>query len=115
LRSLQDPHPPIAVTGLSPKSGSFIEAGKRGYQPISHQLNTSKSPPAVGRVHRGERVRRSHCPAQRVADHERHRGRGHRCRCSQAGARVRPLPLGGDISWPSSRAWALFSCSRVKA
>jgi alkanesulfonate monooxygenase SsuD/methylene tetrahydromethanopterin reductase-like flavin-dependent oxidoreductase (luciferase family) len=41
LRPLQQPHPPIALTGFSPYSGTIKIAGQRGYIPMS--LNMSPS------------------------------------------------------------------------
>ncbi|WP_166904056.1 LLM class flavin-dependent oxidoreductase [Mycobacterium sp. DL440] len=38
LRPLQDPHPPIAMTGMQPKSPTLALAGERGYLPMSQQL-----------------------------------------------------------------------------
>jgi alkanesulfonate monooxygenase SsuD/methylene tetrahydromethanopterin reductase-like flavin-dependent oxidoreductase (luciferase family) len=35
LRPLQQPHPPIALAGLSPNSGTLYEAGAGGYIPLS--------------------------------------------------------------------------------
>ena len=34
-KPLQQPHPPIAITGMSPASGSLSFAGARGYMPVS--------------------------------------------------------------------------------
>jgi alkanesulfonate monooxygenase SsuD/methylene tetrahydromethanopterin reductase-like flavin-dependent oxidoreductase (luciferase family) len=38
LRPLQDPHPPIGITSLSPKSESLRVCGQRGYIPLSLNL-----------------------------------------------------------------------------
>lgn len=35
LKCFQEPHPPIAMAGSSPRSGTLAEAGRRGYQPLS--------------------------------------------------------------------------------
>jgi alkanesulfonate monooxygenase SsuD/methylene tetrahydromethanopterin reductase-like flavin-dependent oxidoreductase (luciferase family) len=35
LRPFQDPHPPIALAGMTPKSGTIAYAGRHGYIPIS--------------------------------------------------------------------------------
>ncbi|WP_370185014.1 LLM class flavin-dependent oxidoreductase [Rhodococcus wratislaviensis] len=39
LRPFQDPHPPIAISGLSPNSPSLELAGEMGYLPISLNMN----------------------------------------------------------------------------
>ena len=39
LKPLQDPHPPISVSGLSPDSPSLEAAGERGYIPLSIAFN----------------------------------------------------------------------------
>jgi len=38
LRPLQQPHPPAVVTGMQPRSPSFIEAARRGFLPMSQQV-----------------------------------------------------------------------------
>jgi alkanesulfonate monooxygenase SsuD/methylene tetrahydromethanopterin reductase-like flavin-dependent oxidoreductase (luciferase family) len=35
LKPFQAPHPPIAMAGSSPRSGTLKEAGRRGYEPLS--------------------------------------------------------------------------------
>jgi alkanesulfonate monooxygenase SsuD/methylene tetrahydromethanopterin reductase-like flavin-dependent oxidoreductase (luciferase family) len=40
LRPFQDPHPPIAMAGLSPKSDTIRYAGEHGYIPMSLTFNT---------------------------------------------------------------------------
>jgi alkanesulfonate monooxygenase SsuD/methylene tetrahydromethanopterin reductase-like flavin-dependent oxidoreductase (luciferase family) len=37
-KPLQQPHPPIAVPGMSPNSPSMRTAGRKGFQPIGHCL-----------------------------------------------------------------------------
>lgn len=39
LAPLQDPHPPISISGLSPKSDSLRLCGERGYMPLSLAFN----------------------------------------------------------------------------
>jgi alkanesulfonate monooxygenase SsuD/methylene tetrahydromethanopterin reductase-like flavin-dependent oxidoreductase (luciferase family) len=38
LKPLQTPHPPIAITGASRKSGSLVGAGKNGFMPASQHV-----------------------------------------------------------------------------
>jgi alkanesulfonate monooxygenase SsuD/methylene tetrahydromethanopterin reductase-like flavin-dependent oxidoreductase (luciferase family) len=40
LKPLQQPHPPVAITGASRKSGSLIGAGKRGFMPASQHVTS---------------------------------------------------------------------------
>jgi alkanesulfonate monooxygenase SsuD/methylene tetrahydromethanopterin reductase-like flavin-dependent oxidoreductase (luciferase family) len=40
LKPLQKPHPPIGITGLSPKSDTLRWAGENGYIPMSLNLNS---------------------------------------------------------------------------
>jgi alkanesulfonate monooxygenase SsuD/methylene tetrahydromethanopterin reductase-like flavin-dependent oxidoreductase (luciferase family) len=40
IRPYQDPHPPIALAGLSPNSGTLELAGARGFIPLSLTFNT---------------------------------------------------------------------------
>jgi alkanesulfonate monooxygenase SsuD/methylene tetrahydromethanopterin reductase-like flavin-dependent oxidoreductase (luciferase family) len=39
IRPYQDPHPPIAIAGLSPSSGSLAYAGREGFLPMSVFFN----------------------------------------------------------------------------
>src|SRR5207253_3432402 len=39
-KPLQQPHPPIAIPGMSRNSSTMKLAGKRGYQPFAHCLVT---------------------------------------------------------------------------
>lgn len=40
LRPLQEPRPPVLMTGMSPNSGTLVEAGRRGFYPVSQQVKT---------------------------------------------------------------------------
>lgn len=46
LKPLQQPHPPMAMTGMSPKSPTLADAGRRGAIPISQQVR-----PEILRAH----------------------------------------------------------------
>jgi alkanesulfonate monooxygenase SsuD/methylene tetrahydromethanopterin reductase-like flavin-dependent oxidoreductase (luciferase family) len=39
LKPLQDPHPPILMTGMQASSPTLTLAGQRGYHPVSQQVN----------------------------------------------------------------------------
>jgi alkanesulfonate monooxygenase SsuD/methylene tetrahydromethanopterin reductase-like flavin-dependent oxidoreductase (luciferase family) len=40
MKPLQRPHPEVIMTGVQPKSPTFVDAGKRGYSPMSQQVAT---------------------------------------------------------------------------
>ncbi len=40
LKSLQQPHPPLLMTGMQPTSPTLTEAGRRGIRPLSQQVNS---------------------------------------------------------------------------
>jgi alkanesulfonate monooxygenase SsuD/methylene tetrahydromethanopterin reductase-like flavin-dependent oxidoreductase (luciferase family) len=60
IEPFQKPHPPLAIAGLSPSSGSLVYAGERGFIPLSVFFNAevlkshwkvySEASEAVGRV-----------------------------------------------------------------
>lgn len=40
LKPLQTPHPEVVMTGMQPESPTFVDAGTRGYSPMSQQVNS---------------------------------------------------------------------------
>jgi alkanesulfonate monooxygenase SsuD/methylene tetrahydromethanopterin reductase-like flavin-dependent oxidoreductase (luciferase family) len=56
LYPLQKPHPPIALAGITPTSGSLKMCGERGYIPMSLNLNPRVISQHWGRVEEGAAV-----------------------------------------------------------
>ena len=83
-RPYQQPHPPIALSILTPNSSSARTAGERGWIPISGQFfHRRYLRGSLGAVRRGLRAGRPAAGsrhlarvAQRARDRERRRGRG---------------------------------------